>query len=67
MEISIPDILCERIFPIGEIGRPPDGTTNTGGTRKPDNPLKIIRNLIAHNLNNPLKVIRDLVPNIIQS
>ena len=41
------------------------GNTNPGGTRKPDNPLKVIRNPITRNLDNPLKVIRNLVPNII--
>ena len=44
-----------------------DGTTNPGGTRKPDNPLKVIRNPIPQKLDNPLKRIRDLVPNRIQS
>ena len=44
-----------------------DGTTNPRGTRKPDNPLKGIRNTIHRKLDNPLKIIQDLVPNRIQS
>ena len=44
-----------------------DGTNNPGGTRKPDNPLKGIRNPIPLKLDNPLKRIRDLVPKEIQS
>ena len=43
------------------------GTTNPGGTRKPDNPLKGIRGPIPQNPDNPLKGIRDLVPNGIRS
>ena len=39
------------------------GTTNPGGTRKPDNPLKGIRNTIPWNPNNPIKGIRDIVQN----
>ena len=39
------------------------GTNNPGGTRKPDNPLKGIRNLIPGNPDNPLKGIQDLVQN----
>ena len=44
-------------------GRGCAGTTNPGGTWKPDNPLKEIRNLIPQDTDNPLKVIRDLVQN----
>ena len=39
------------------------GTTNHGGTRKPDNPLKRIWNMIPQDPDNPLKGIRDLVQN----
>ena len=39
------------------------GTTNPGGTRKPDNPLKGIRNPIPWDPDNYLKGIRDIVPN----
>ena len=39
------------------------GTTNPGGTRKPDNPLKGIQNQILQDLDNPLKGIRDLLQN----
>ena len=38
-------------------------TTNTGGTRKPDNPFKEIRNPIPRSPDIPLKRIWDLVPN----
>ena len=34
-----------------------------GGTRKPDNPLKGIRNPIPQDPDNPLKEIQDLVQN----
>ena len=44
-----------------------DGTTNPGVTRKPDNPLKGIRNPIPRKPDNLLKGIRNLVPNGIQS
>ena len=44
-------------------GRGCDVTTNPGGTRKLDNPLKGIRYPITHNPDNPLKGIRDLVQN----
>ena len=37
------------------------GTTNPGEIRKPDNPLKGIRNTILQNPDNPLKGIQDLV------
>ena len=37
------------------------GTTNPGVTWKLDNPLEGIRNPIHRNPDNPLKVIRDLV------
>ena len=40
-------------------------TTYPIGTQKPDNPPKVIRNVIPRNLDNPLKVIRNLVPKII--
>ena len=40
-----------------------DGTTNPGGTRKPNNPLKGICNPISRNPDNPIKVIQDLVQN----
>ena len=43
------------------------GTTNPGGTQKPDNPLKGIQNPIPRNLDNPCKRILELVPNGIQS
>ena len=39
------------------------GTNNTRGTRKPDNPLKGIRNPSPWNPDYPLKGIRDLVQN----
>ena len=39
------------------------GTTNPGGTWKPDNPLKGTRNPIPQEPDNPLKGIRDLVQN----
>ena len=42
------------------------GTTNTGVTRKTDNPLKGIQNPIPQKLDNPIKGIRNLEPNIIQ-
>ena len=35
------------------------GTANPRGTRKPENPLKGIRNPIPRNPDNPLKGIRD--------
>ena len=38
-------------------------TTNPGGTRKPDNPLKGIQNPIPWNPDNPLKGIRDQLQN----
>ena len=38
-------------------------TTNPGGTRKPDNTLKGIRNPIQQDSDNPLKGIRELVQN----
>ena len=44
-------------------GRGFAGTTNLGGTRKPNNPLKGIRNPIPQNPDNPLKVIQDLLQN----
>ena len=44
-------------------GRGCDVTTNPGGTRKPDNLLKGIRNPITQNPDNPFKGIRDLVQN----
>ena len=43
------------------------GTTNPGGTRKPDIPLKGIRNPILQDPDNPLKVIWDIVQNEIRS
>ena len=39
------------------------GTTNIGGNRKPDNPLKVIQDPITRNLDNPCKGILELVPN----
>ena len=39
------------------------GTTNPGGNRKPDNPLKGIRDPIPRNPDNPHKIIWNLVPN----
>ena len=39
------------------------GTNNPRGTRKPDNPLKGIRNPIIQNPDNTLKGIRDLIKN----
>ena len=39
------------------------GTTNPGGTRKSDDPLKEIQNTIPWMLDNHLKGIRDLVQN----
>ena len=39
------------------------GTTNPGGIRKPDNPLKGIWNQITQDPDNPLKGIQDLVQN----
>ena len=39
------------------------GTTNPKGTRKPDNPLKGIRNPIPWNRDNPIKGMLDLVKN----
>ena len=44
-------------------GRGCAGTTNTGGTQKPDNPPKGIRNPIPQDPDNPLKGIRDLLQN----
>ena len=44
-------------------GRGCAGTTNPGKTRKPDNPLKGIRNPIPQDPDNPLKGIRDLLQN----
>ena len=41
------------------------GTTNRKVTRKPDNPLKGIRNTIPSNPDNTIKGIQNLVPNII--
>ena len=43
------------------------GTTNPWVTRKPDNPLKGIRNPIPRKPDNPLKGIWNRVPNLIQS
>ena len=48
-------------------GRGCDGTTNPGGTRKLDNPLKGIRNPIPQDPDNPLKGIQDLVQNVTRS
>ena len=45
---------------MGERG---SGDTNPGGTRKPYNLLKGIRNLISQVTDDPLKGIRDLVQN----
>ena len=42
-------------------GRVCAGTTNPGGTRKPDNPLEGTRNPIPQDPHNPLKGINDLV------
>ena len=42
-------------------------TTNPGGTRKPYNPLKGIRNQIPRNLANPRKGIWELASNEIRS
>ena len=44
-------------------GRGCSGTINPGGTHKPDNPLKGIRNPIPRNPDNPPKGIRYLVQN----
>ena len=44
-------------------GRECDGTTNPGGTEKPDNPLKGIWNPIPQDPDNPLKGIQYLVQN----
>ena len=44
-------------------GRGCAGNNNPGVTRKPDNPLKGIRDPIPRNPDNPLKGIRDLVKN----
>ena len=46
-----------------ETGKGCIGTTNPRGTRKPDNPLKVIRNPIPWKIDNALKGIRNLVPN----
>ena len=43
--------------------REPAGTTNPGGNRKPDNPLKGIRNPIPRNPDNNIEVIWDLLQN----
>ena len=43
------------------------GTTNLGGTWKPNNLLKEIRNPIPQDPDNPLKGIQDLVKNETQS
>ena len=43
------------------------GNTNQGVTRKPDNPIKGIRDPIPRNPDNPLKGIWNLVPNVIWS
>ena len=48
-------------------GRGCAGTTNPGGTRKPDNLLKGIWNPIPWNPDNPLRGIWDLLPNGIRS
>ena len=40
-----------------------DGTTTPGVTRKPYNTLKWTQNPIARKPDNPLKRIRNLVPN----
>ena len=45
----------------------PDGTTNTGVTRIPDNLFKGIQYTITWNPDNPLKEIHNLVPNGIRS
>ena len=47
-------------------GRGCDGTTNHGGTQKPDNPLKGIWNSIPLKPDNPLKGIHNIVPNGMQ-
>ena len=44
-------------------GRGCDGTSNTRGTWKMDNPLKGILNPIPRKPDNPIKGIRDLVQN----
>ena len=44
-----------------------DGSTNPRGTRRPDNPLKGIRNPIAWNLDNPCKGIQEIITNRIRS
>ena len=41
-----------------------DGTNNPGGTRKQDNPLKIIWNPIPRESDNPVKVIRYLLQKV---
>ena len=44
-------------------GRGCAGTNNPGGTQKPDNPLKAIRNPIPQKPDNLIKAIRGLVQN----
>ena len=58
---TFPKILIEPCHEAGGGGLTNTETTNPRGTRKPDNPLKVIQNLI------PLKRIRDLVQNVTQS
>ena len=41
------------------------GATNPGGTQKPDNPPKGIRDPIPWNPDSPFKGIRNLLPNVI--
>ena len=48
-------------------GRGCVGTTNPGGTRKPENRIKGTRNTTPLNLDNPRKEIWGLVPNRIRS
>ena len=57
-DFQIPGILVQAICHY-EIA----GTTNPGGTRKPDNPLKGISDPIPRNPDNILKEIQDLVQN----
>ena len=43
------------------------GNINPGGTRKPDSPLKGIRDPIPQDPDNPLKGFRDLVQSRVRS
>ena len=60
---QIMDLIHNVLFKYGQVFGEASGTTNPGGTRKPDNPLNVIQNPIPQDPDNPLKGIRYLVQN----